>query len=413
MQGRLDYAPLPGQRFPRCAASSRSSRLVLLAVALPLLRRRWARRADDRAVASHPRRKGATIRDYSPTARGPTTRSSRRRDERASPSPSCSDPWRSPAAAPASATPEPSPLSGIVQEPNPVVDRETLPDVSHGSTPFSFRAAPNGLLLVYFGYTQCPDVCPTTMSDVRVALGGLPAAQRRNVQMAMITIDPRRDTPAVLTRYVHAFFPRGLALRTADPKLLADVAKAFGAGLPRHEDEGRRVRRDAHGVRLRRRRPGPPPRPVVVRHPAGHLPEGHPPRCSKDRSRDCTRPAPAAWPALSGTTAGTTVSTSFTSTLDKGASNHVHLEDTASAAVGVATLLILSVAALASFATAATAGAPKVSGVWARTSTEMMGAAYLTIQGNGNRGQARRGCRTEVARRRPPSCTRRSWTAAG
>ena len=45
--------------------------------------------------------------------------------------------------------------------------------------------------------------------------------------------------------------------------------------------------------------------------------------------------------------------------------------------------MILSVAALASFATAATAGAPKVSGVWARTSTEMMGASYLTIQGTG------------------------------
>ena len=67
------------------------------------------------------------------------------------------------------------------------------------------------------------------MSDLRVALGGLPAAQRRNVQLAMITVDPRRDTPAVLTHYVHAFFPRGLALRTADPKLLAQVAKTFGA----------------------------------------------------------------------------------------------------------------------------------------------------------------------------------------
>ena len=175
------------------------------------------------------------------------------------------------------ATPEQSPLSGIVQEPNPVVDGDTLPDVSHGSTPFGFRATPNGLLLVYFGYTQCPDVCPTTMADVRVALGGLPAAQRRNVQMAMITIDPRRDTPAVLTRYVHAFFPRGLALRTADPEAPRRRGEGLRRGLPRHEDEGRWVRRDAHGVRLRRRRPGPPPRPVVVRHPAGHLPEGHSP----------------------------------------------------------------------------------------------------------------------------------------
>ena len=207
---------------------------------------------------------------------GPTTRSSRRGDEAPRRGPRAGIPGarrlRSDAA-----TPESSPLSGIVQEPNPVVDGETLPDVSHGSTPFSFRATPSGLLLVYFGYTQCPDVCPTTMSDVRVALGGLPAAQRRNVQMAMITIDPRRDTPAVLTRYVHAFFPRGLALRTADPKLLADVAKTFGAAyrVTKTKDGGFDVMHTAFVYAVDDR---PPPRPVVVRHPAGHLPEGHPPR---------------------------------------------------------------------------------------------------------------------------------------
>jgi protein SCO1 len=120
-------------------------------------------------------------------------------------------------------------LSGIVRDPTPVVDTATLPDVSNGGTASRFRADPGGLLLVYFGYTLCPDVCPTTMSDLRIALGGLPAAQRKTVRPAMITVDPRRDTPAVLTHYVHAFFPRGLALRTADPRLLARVAKTFGA----------------------------------------------------------------------------------------------------------------------------------------------------------------------------------------
>jgi protein SCO1/2 len=125
--------------------------------------------------------------------------------------------------------PQPAPLSGIVRDPAPVVDKATLPDASHGGTPFRFRAGSHGLLLVFFGYTFCPDVCPTTMSDLRIALDGLRAAQRRTVQLAMITVDPRRDTPAVLTHYVHAFFPRGLALRTADPKLLAQVAKTFGA----------------------------------------------------------------------------------------------------------------------------------------------------------------------------------------
>jgi protein SCO1/2 len=125
--------------------------------------------------------------------------------------------------------PESAALSGIVRDPTPVVDTATLPDVSHGGIPFRFRAGPGGLLLVYFGYTLCPDVCPTTMSDLRVALAGLPAEQRKTVRLAMITVDPGRDTPAVLTHYVHAFFPRGIALRTADPRLLARVAKTFGA----------------------------------------------------------------------------------------------------------------------------------------------------------------------------------------
>jgi protein SCO1/2 len=122
-----------------------------------------------------------------------------------------------------------APLSGIVRDPTPVVDGAALPDAADDGAAARFRAVPGGLLLVYFGYTLCPDVCPTTMSDVRVALGGLSAAERRRVRVAMITVDPRRDTPAALSHYVHAFFPTGLALRTTDPELLARVAKAFGA----------------------------------------------------------------------------------------------------------------------------------------------------------------------------------------
>ena len=124
--------------------------------------------------------------------------------------------------------PKPAPFAGIVRDPAPAVDEAALPDAS-GTGDVHFRAGSGGVLLVYFGYTLCPDVCPTTMSDVRVALDGLPESERRRVQMAMITVDPRRDTPSVLTHYVHAFFPRGLALRTTDRKLLARVAKTFGA----------------------------------------------------------------------------------------------------------------------------------------------------------------------------------------
>jgi protein SCO1/2 len=128
-----------------------------------------------------------------------------------------------------SSGPEPAALSGIVRDPAPEVGGLALPDVSRGSERVPLRAKAGGLMLVYFGYTQCPDVCPTTMADVREALAGL-GSDRSKVDVAMVTVDPGRDTRRVLTDYVRAFFPEGHAFRTANPKLLARVAKAFGAG---------------------------------------------------------------------------------------------------------------------------------------------------------------------------------------
>ena len=127
------------------------------------------------------------------------------------------------------AAPDASSLSGIVRHPAPVVGRASLPDAARAGALIRLRAAPGGLLLVYFGYTFCPDVCPTTLADLRAALGGLSAEERRRVRVAMITVDPRRDTPKVFTRYLHSFFRQGLPLRTSDQRLLARVARAFGA----------------------------------------------------------------------------------------------------------------------------------------------------------------------------------------
>lgn len=81
--------------------------------------------------------------------------------------------------------------------------------------------------LVYFGFTTCPDVCPTElawMSRVLRALG--PAADR--VRPVFITIDPDRDTPALLRDYATMFHPRMLALR-GDAGQTAAAATAFGA----------------------------------------------------------------------------------------------------------------------------------------------------------------------------------------
>lgn len=122
-------------------------------------------------------------------------------------------------------------FSGFVRDPAPQVDVAPLPDLSADGTPFELRADPGEILVVYFGYTHCPDVCPTTLSDLRLALNRLgeddPDLVER-IEVAMVTIDPDRDIP-VLTDYVQTFVPGSHALGTDDASLLLRVAAPFGA----------------------------------------------------------------------------------------------------------------------------------------------------------------------------------------
>jgi protein SCO1/2 len=60
-------------------------------------------------------------------------------------------------------------------------------------------------LLVYFGYTHCPDACPTALNDMAVGLSDLDPSKRAKVQAIFISVDPERDTPAVMKDYVEAF----------------------------------------------------------------------------------------------------------------------------------------------------------------------------------------------------------------
>ena len=79
--------------------------------------------------------------------------------------------------------------------------------------------------VVFFGYTQCPDVCPTTMTDlaaIRKSLG----ADGDRLQSVFVTIDPERDTPEVLKAYVANFGPGVVALR-GTPEQTAAAAKEF------------------------------------------------------------------------------------------------------------------------------------------------------------------------------------------
>ncbi|HWL28000.1 MAG TPA: SCO family protein [Burkholderiaceae bacterium] len=83
------------------------------------------------------------------------------------------------------------------------------------------------VVVVFFGFTQCPDVCPTAMAELAqtMELLGKDAAQ---VQVLMISVDPERDTPAVLSEYVKAFNPAFVGL-TGTPEQLSKTAKSFKA----------------------------------------------------------------------------------------------------------------------------------------------------------------------------------------
>ena len=117
-------------------------------------------------------------------------------------------------------------LSGQVRTPLPKVGALSLPNAER--RPFAFTAAPGHLLLVYFGYTSCPDVCPTTLSDVRATMNRL-GGDADKVQVAMVTVDPERDTPEKLQAYVRSFVPTAQALSITDVDALKKVGDAFGA----------------------------------------------------------------------------------------------------------------------------------------------------------------------------------------
>lgn len=80
-------------------------------------------------------------------------------------------------------------------------------------------------VILFFGYTQCPDVCPTTLLAMREVIDRLGADASR-VQVLFVTLDPARDTPAVLAEYVSAFHPSFLGLY-GDEQTIAATAREF------------------------------------------------------------------------------------------------------------------------------------------------------------------------------------------
>jgi protein SCO1/2 len=118
----------------------------------------------------------------------------------------------------------------VVDPPLPLPDFELT---AANGQPFHLSNVEGDIALIYFGYTYCPDVCPLTMSEVKKALAGLETGQER-VHVIFISVDPERDTPEVLAKYMAAFGPEFMGL-TDDFAKVQEVMKPYGAFAEKQE----------------------------------------------------------------------------------------------------------------------------------------------------------------------------------
>jgi protein SCO1 len=125
-------------------------------------------------------------------------------------------------------TPSPTPGGLVLDPPRPVADF-TLTDPD--GKPFSISSLHGKAVILFFGYTHCPDVCPLTLGDFKAIKKNL---QEKSPQLAertafvFISVDGKRDTPDVMKPYVTAFDPAFIGL-TGDPDKVASIGLVFGA----------------------------------------------------------------------------------------------------------------------------------------------------------------------------------------
>lgn len=94
--------------------------------------------------------------------------------------------------------------------------------------PYDFRKETDGhLTMLFFGYTNCPDVCPVQLHNVAAVLQRQPYDVANNVRVVFVTTDPARDTPAVLRQWLDAIDPSFVGLR-GTPDQVAAIQRAFG-----------------------------------------------------------------------------------------------------------------------------------------------------------------------------------------
>ena len=110
----------------------------------------------------------------------------------------------------------------------------TLTD--HNGQPFALSSLRGKVVLVFFGYTMCPDACPTTLSKLGTATAKLSEAERSRVKVVYITVDPERDTPAVMKEHLGYFSVDAIGL-SGSLEDTARVAGRFGAHFEKTADK--------------------------------------------------------------------------------------------------------------------------------------------------------------------------------
>ena len=102
--------------------------------------------------------------------------------------------------------------------------------------------------LIYFGYTNCPDICPLTMNNIAVAKKQLPKAEQDALRVVFVTTDPERDTSAALGKWLKGIDPQVVGL-TGDFDTIQAGARTLGISIePPHKEKGKTV--STHGTQV-------------------------------------------------------------------------------------------------------------------------------------------------------------------
>lgn len=146
-------------------------------------------------------------------------------------------------------------LSGYVRVPEKPLGPATQAVTQIDGSSWRYDATePGRITLLYFGYTSCPDVCPTTLADLAAALGGLPKKVRDRVDVQLVSTDPARDTPEQMRSWLAGFDPTFRGAHAPIDQVVA-AARAYGISIepPAQSDGAYEV---SHGAQLLVLEPG-------------------------------------------------------------------------------------------------------------------------------------------------------------